>query len=1162
MYIPLRVHTPFSLAEGAIPIKDLARRCQDLGIPSVAVTDSGNLFGAFEFSKVIAAAGIQPLIGCTVSVKMDAMDPRHRSARTPLSSLNSDKLILIAKNEEGYKNLIKISSQGFRLNFQEKEGVQIPLSFIQDHGEHLIALTGGTEGAVARLLAAQSFDFAENYLLSLQQIFKDRLYVELTRQGIPLEDNSEDKLIDLAYAHKIPLVATNPAYFLEPSFYEAHEALLCIAEGKYILQEDRRKSSPHFALKTPEEMERLFADIPEAIENTLQIAERCAYRVRESAPQLPHFETSKGEKEELKYQAYEGLEIRLKTQVFTPSHTDEEKEAIRKTYRERLEYELGVIDQMGFNGYFLIVADFIQWAFAHDIPVGPGRGSGAGSVVAWVLKITGLDPIRFDLLFERFLNPERISMPDFDIDFCQERRDEVINYVIEKYGHERVAQIITFGKLQSRAVIRDVGRVLQMPYGQVDRLCKLIVTSPTTHISLQEAIDQEPQLQEERRKEESVDRLLSIGLKLEGLYRHASTHAAGVVISAKPLEEIVGLYFDPRSPMPVTQFNMKDVEAIGLLKFDFLGLKTLSVLQKTVQFLKQRNIDLNLDTIPLDDLKTYQLLHRMETVGIFQLESSGMRDVVGKLKPDRIEDIIALGALYRPGPMENIPQYIARRHGVEPVIYPHPLLEETLKETYGIAVYQEQVMKIAQVFAGYTLGGADILRRAMGKKIKTEMDAQRKIFVEGAAKNSVSEKEALAVFEQVEKFAGYGFNKSHAAAYAIISYQTAYLKANYPVEFMAASMAFDLNNTDKLTIFKQDLDRLEIPLLPPDINASVASFKVDQTSKGAPAIRYALGAIKNVGESAMEAVVQEREQKGAFKDIIDFSRRLDTKVINKRQLENLILSGAFDSLHANRRQLYENMDLILSHGGEAIQERVSMQGNLFGKGDQGTALPTLRLPETGRWSQVETLQKEFEAIGFYMTSHPLETYKSMMAKTYKIKASTIADYLSRNEGESIKMAGIIISKQERTSKTSGNRFAFVQLSDETGMFEVGFFSEQFTLYRDLLEPGTAVSLTISGRLEEGGVRLVAKSMDLLDKVLSQIPNHLVLKVRDLTALKALQNVLQTFQKGKSEITLLLDIGKGEIDVRLPDMYRIDEAQKTEIIDIPGVQEAYNVSNAN
>ena len=725
----------------------------------------------------------------------------------------------------------------------------------------------------------------------------------------------------------MPLVATNNAYFPDRDFYEAHDALLCIAQGRVVADPDRRRLTPHHYFRPAAEMRALFADLPEACDNTLVIARRCAFIPRFRKPILPAFNAAGGdagsdEPAALREAARSGLAARLAVPALASADPE--------PYRDRLEFELETIIQMGFAGYFLIVADFIQWAKRQGIPVGPGRGSGAGSVVAWALTITDLDPLRWGLLFERFLNPERVSMPDFDVDFCQDRRDEVIRYVQQKYGRDRVAQIITFGKLQARAVLRDVGRVLAMPYGQVDRLCKLVPNNPAHPVTLEQAIAGEPLLQQQRDSDEAVSRLIEIALRLEGLYRHASTHAAGVVIGDRPLSELVPLYRDPRSDMPVTQFNMKWVELAGLVKFDFLGLKTLTVLARCLELLEKRGVELDLTALPLDDPPTFDLLSHGDTVGVFQLEGAGMRDTLKKMRPDRFEDIIAVVSLYRPGPMENIPRYIAVKHGEEQPDYLHPRLEPILKETFGIMIYQEQVMQIAQVLAGYSLGGADLLRRAMGKKIQSEMDAQRQQFVAGATERGVERARAELIFDQMAKFAGYGFNKSHAAAYALVAYQTAYLKANHPVEFLAASMTLDLGNTDKLAHFRPELDRLRIRLLPPDINRSEVAFAVEtDPNTGNPAIRYALAAVKGVGAQAMADIVAERERNGPFRDLFDFAARLDTKSFNRRQFESLVKAGAFDCLDPNRAQSFAAAELLLRQASRAAEERESRQENLF-----------------------------------------------------------------------------------------------------------------------------------------------------------------------------------------------------------------------------------------
>lgn len=782
MFVHLRVHSAYSLLEGAIPVKKLIGLAQKYQMPAVAMTDTGNLFGAFEFSLAAREAGIQPIIGCQIQITSSS----ERKNET-------DTLVLLAQNEKGYKNLLKIVSYTY-LNGKEGDPPQIDFDTLSPWTEGLIALTGGLYGGLGKRLN-RGLDGRE-YVKTLQSLFMDRLYIELSRQGglTPEEEKIENKLIELAYAFNLPLVATNEAFFPDSSLYEAHDALLCIAEGTYVNETNRRRLTPDHSFKSPQEMEALFADLPEAITNTRVIAQRCSFLLTPINPILPSFPCG-NEVEELQKQARLGLEERLNRHVFAPEMQETEKLELREKYFKQLEYELNVIEGMNFPGYFLIVADFIKWAKAQHIPVGPGRGSGAGSVVAWSLTITDLDPLRFGLVFERFLNPERVSMPDFDIDFCQDRRDEVIRYVRDKYGADRVAHIITFGKLQARAVLRDVGRVLQMPYGQVDRICKLIPNNPAKPVNIEESLEVEPQLRQMVEQDPDVKHLINIAQQLEGLYRHASTHAAGVVIGDRPLDEMVPLYQDARSSLPATQYNMKYIEQAGLVKFDFLGLKTLTVIQTAVEYLKEGGIELDMLAIPLDDEKTFELLRRAETIGLFQFESSGMTDVVRKLRPDRFEEIIAIGALYRPGPMDYIPRYIACRHGEEKVTYLYPELEPILGETHGVIVYQEHVLRIAQDLAGYTLGGADLLRRAMGKKIKSEMDSQRKKFIDGILER-VGGKPATAkiLFDQIEKFASYAFPKAHAATYALITYQTAYLKAHYPVEYMAALMTLELNS--------------------------------------------------------------------------------------------------------------------------------------------------------------------------------------------------------------------------------------------------------------------------------------------------------------------------------------------------------------------------------
>src|SRR5436190_7450582 len=729
-FIHLRVHSAYSLSAGAIKIKELVQLCRGEAMPAVAITDSGNLFGALEFATSCAEAGIQPIIGCEIALAPNGAARNGRASNGNGHAAEPDRIVLLVQSESGYRNLMALVSRAF-LDGEAGAEPAVALADLALENDGLICLAGGAAGPVGRLLAEGQTEAAEATLLALKDIFPDRLYIELQRHGLPEEIRCEAGLVDLAYAHDLPLVATNDAYFPDREFYEAHDALLCIAQGRAVADDDRKRLTPEHYFRPAEEMRALFADLPEACENTLVIARRCAFIPQSRKPILPAFPLPEGVDEEsaLREAARDGLAARLAAPALDATDP--------QPYRERLEFELNTIIQMGFAGYFLIVADFIQWAKRQGIPVGAGRGSGDGSVVAWALTITDLDPLRFGLIFERFLNPERVSMPDFDVDFCQGRRDEVIRYVQQKYGRDRVAQIITFGKLQARAVLRDVGRVLGMPYGQVDRLCKLVPNNPAHPVTLAQAIASEPLLQEQRDADETVARLMTIALKLEGLYRHASTHAAGVVIGDRPLSELVPLYRDPRSDMPVTQFNMKWVELAGLVKFDFLGLKTLTVLARCSDLLAARGVELDLSVLPLDDPAAYELLARGDTVGVFQVEGAGVRDMLRKLRPDRFEDIVAANALYRPGPMENIPRYIAVKHGEEEPDYLHPALEGILKETYGVMTYQEQVMQIAQVLAGYSLGSADLLRRAMGKKIPAEMEAQRQLFFEGAAARGV-----------------------------------------------------------------------------------------------------------------------------------------------------------------------------------------------------------------------------------------------------------------------------------------------------------------------------------------------------------------------------------------------------------------------------------------
>jgi len=1157
-FIHLRVHTAYSLSEGAIRVKELPKLCIQHGMPAVAMTDTNNLFGGLEFSSALREKGIQPIIGCQLSVAVGAEARRMGAARPGQGAKEGDPVVLLAQNATGYGNLLRLLALAFGLEEAEPDP-HVALADLCENADGLILLTGGAGGPLGRLLLEGRREAAEAAAAQLHEAYGDRLYVELQRHGLESEATVEPALLALAQAQGLPIVATNDAYFAGPEMYEAHDALLCIAEGRHLSDTNRRRLTREHGFKSAAEMRAVFSDLPDAIENTVAIARRCAFAIETRKPMLPPYDCGEehGEEAAVRAAAAHGLEERLAGLALPPGATPE-------TYRERLEYELGVICSMGFAGYFLIVSDFIGWAKEHGIPVGPGRGSGAGSVVAWALQITDLDPLRFGLLFERFLNPERVSMPDFDIDFCQDRRDEVIRHVYEKYGHDRVAQIITFGKLQARAVLRDVGRVMGLPYGQVDKICKLVPNNPAKPVTLDEAVKAEPQLQAMIAEDESVSRLVDIARKLEGLYRHASTHAAGVVISDRALSELIPLYRDPRSPLLVTGFNMKWVEQAGLVKFDFLGLKTLTVLSQTLQLIRDgTGEEVDLARLPLDDRRTFDMLSRGDTVGVFQLESAGMRDALRKLKPDTFEDIIAVVALYRPGPMDNIPSYIKRKHGEEEPDWLHPSLEGILRETHGIMIYQEQVMQIAQVLSGYSLGGADLLRRAMGKKIKEEMDKQRAAFVEGAVGRGVRESKAKQIFEQVAKFAGYGFNKSHAAAYALIAYQTAWLKANHPLEFFAASMTLDLANSDKLNGFRQELGRLGIRLLPPDVNASDATFTVDRTASGGGdgegnggrgAIRYALQGVKTVGEPAARAVVEARREGGPFRSLADFARRIGGRGMNKRALENLARAGAFDTLDPNRRRVCESADAIGRAAAAAGTERDADQIGLFAGAPQQQA-PRLVLADVPDWPPMQRLAEELEAVGFYLSAHPLDSFA---ARLKRLKATRIADVLAAGRSGAVVLAGTVIGRKERTS-AKGSKYAFVQLSDTSGVFEVTVFSEVLAAERERLEPGSSLLLHTTAQFDGETARITVQRLEPLDRAMERLADGIELYLDSPTPLAQIREALAEAAPGRAQVRLIPWLGGGrEAEILLPQPLRLSAALVAHLRTIPGVRDIREV----
>jgi DNA polymerase-3 subunit alpha len=1148
-FVHLRMQSAYSMLEGAIQPEDIAKACRKAGLPAAGLADRGNMFAAMDFSYAAKDAGVQPIIGAMVAIE-------RPGSRTALTRPVFDWLVLFAQDIGGYGNLIWLVSQA-HLGADPTDDPHLMLADLDGRTDGLIALTGGADGALARLLAdGQPID---DYADALVRLFPGRLYVEISRSNDPIEQRSEPGLLRLAMARELPIVATNPVKFLDERVHIAHDALLCIANSAYVEAEDRQKSNPQHRMKSADEMRKLFADLPEALANTIVVAQRCAVAAPSRKPILPRMATDgQSESPALIAVAKAGLAKRLETLGISGDAAT--------PYTERLAFELGVINDMGFPGYFLIVADFIAWAKRQGIPVGPGRGSGAGSVVAWALTITDLDPLEHGLLFERFLNPDRVSMPDFDIDFCETRRIEVIKYVQERYGRDQVAQIITFGKMKARAVLKDVGRVLQMPYGQTDRLSKLVPSHPTDPWTLARTLgigkDKDgkrypgvPEFIAERDRDPKVRRLIEIALQLEGLPRHSSTHAAGVVIGDRSLSELVPLYRDPRSDMPVTQFEMKAVEKAGLVKFDFLGLKTLSVLDRAAKLLANRGVIVDWLELPRDDPAVYALLARADTVGVFQFESEGMRRALGQVRPDCFGDIVALGALYRPGPMDNIPSFAARKHGREEVELLHPLMEPILRETYGIIVYQEQVMQIARTLAGYSLGEADLLRRAMGKKIHAEMVAQKDLFAEGAAKNGIDKDIASAIFDLVLKFANYGFNKSHAAAYALVSFQTAWLKAHHPVEFFAASMAYDITNTDRLAAFTEDARRSGVRVLPPCINASQADFSVEAidgvkpgtaeaaaTDSGKYAVRYALAALKNVGEKAMEIVVAGRGP--GYPALPAFSKNVDPKLLNKRQLESLIAAGCFDGIEPNRAGVYLLAEAILGTAQAATAARESAQTALFGEStDQGLAM---LVPANANWTMAETMAQEKEAFGFYFSGHPVEAWRAVLdaqgAKSFAEVAALPAPAGGGRQG--VVMAGLIEDVRWRTPQTGkGNRYMLITLSDRSGQYVASCFDDDAQVRIEAIageSPSVLVQAELMWREGEDVPRVTLRGVTLLADMAKRARGRLVIALtepHEVAQLSAL--VAEAKGKGRGELVASVLTGAGLARLWLGRDYLLD-----------------------
>ena len=1114
-FVHLRQFSNYSLLESSFKINEIISLCKENKMPAISLTDKQNMFGAFEFSLEAQKNGIQPILG--INLELNKIENFNKPSN----------ILLLIKNHNGYKNVISLMSKFYN----SEENNFINFEDLQKFNEGLICLSGGIHGPIGKSALSNNISLAKKISNKLNNIYKNNFYIELTRSGLDEEKNIENFFLSLAKENNIPIVATNNNCFSDPSMHEATDALMCIKNNDKLSNNERVSMSKEFFFKPSSDMIKIFKDIPESISNTLIIAKKCSFMLEASQPRLPKFLSSViDENNELKKLAHEGL-----NKKFLQKETNN-KEYNKDKYIDRLNYEISIINKTGYSGYFLIVSDFISWAKKQNIPVGPGRGSGAGSLVAWTIGITDLDPIEYGLIFERFLNPDRVTLPDFDIDFCQEKRDEVLKYVVKKYGKKKVSQIITFGSLQSRNVVRDVGRVLQLPYNQVDSIAKIIPYNPANPISLSEAIENEDKLKEMKKDDDSISKLLNISLKLEGLYRHASTHAAGIVIGDEDLDKIIPFYKDdPKTGLPVTQFSMKFIEDAGLIKFDFLGLKTLTIINKTCELVNKNKNNIDLNKISLDDNNTFNLLKKGNTIGCFQLESKGVREYLKKLVPDRFEDIIAMISLYRPGPMEYIENYINRKHGKEDIIYLHPKLEPVLSETYGITIYQEQVMKIAQIIAGFSLSEADTLRWAMGKRKRSLMASLKKSFVEGCVKNNVKHHQAETIFKQVETFAGYGFNKSHAAGYALIAYQTAFLKANFPVEFMTASMNYELNNTDKINRYLEDLKSMNINILKPNINFSKSIFNIE-ISNNKKSIRYGLTALKNVGSSSTSKIVNERIKNGKFKDINDFCKRLNDENINIRQLEFLIKSGSFDDLERNRSKLFNNVNKIVQvvrdNGKNLNQENLFMDTS-----DSGNVINFDF--KTKEWGKSVELNNEYEALGFYLTQHPLEDFKVFLKKnnflTYQDIENSIVN-LKNDEKRFYKIAALPVDMKERTSK-KGNKYAYVQFSDNTAYFEAIVFSDILNTSSELIKNHNLLLITLEVSKEENNISLRVQDVISLKKFINESSNKINILIDEKIDLKNLKNNLDKYKSEEgSKVNLLINRKNKLINISIKGKY--------------------------
>ena len=1113
-FIHLRSQSSYSLAESALKISKLTQLAKEYRMPAIAITDNNNMFGALEFSIECINNGIQPIIGSSVNF----LDIKNKN--TP-SQIN-----FLVMSEIGYKNLVYLSSIS---HTSSNNLIGVHVKDLENHSEGLICYIGGEYNPLLFLNFQNKENSIFKFIKYFKNLYKENFLFEIQRIQDPKIDEFESQFLKYSQDFKIPLIASNNIKFENPNDFNAHDALLCIAQKSTINQNNRITSNPELYFKSSDQMREIFYDIPEVIENNYFVSMKCNYFPREINPKLPKFliDSSISETEMLTNKSREGLNLRFKEKNISFTN---------KIYNDRLEYELNIINRMGYAGYFLIVADFVNWAKDKDIAVGPGRGSGAGSLVAWSLTITDLDPLEYDLLFERFLNPERVSMPDFDIDFCQNRRDEVIDYVNKKYGKDCVAHIITFGTLASRAAFRDVGRVLEIPYSEVDQFAKLIPYNPANPLSLEESINSDNSLKEIVSNDERISNVVDISLKLEGLHRHASTHAAGVVIGDSKIINNVPLYKDPNTSVNATQFSMKYVEKAGLIKFDFLGLTTLSIIQDTTKLINKNNKDFNLKLISKNDKETFRQLSKGEATGIFQLESNGMSSVLRQLQPDKFEEIIAVVALFRPGPMDNIPSFCNRKHGREKIEYLHPLLEKVLKETYGIIVYQEQVMQIAQVLSNYSLGEADLLRRAMGKKIQKEMDAQKNRFIEGAKSNKINLNEASKIFDLVNKFAGYGFNKSHAAGYALLAYQTAYLKTNFPYEFMTATLNYAIDRTDRIILLKKELARLNIEFKKPDINFSNAEFSIEK-NRQTKSIRFGLAAIKGVGIKSMNLLVEERNKNGPYLDIIDFMSRVSGEVINKRQLEKLIQAGSFDGIESNRAKIFINVpNFVEIYGG--IKEDNINQSLLFEETKISFNDNNLFEQNISEWNSSFLLKNELEVIGFYFSDHPTSLYPK-----HYFEQNEIIDWKDFEYNKDIKNArivGSILDIKERSNR-DGKKYAFLTVSTLESQIEFSIFSNKLSEFRHLIKEGNVLLFSIDITRDNENLRLIVKKIEDFEHTFQNQKKKINIYVQPDTERKLINSLFKKSDKSNLnnyELYLYMNKGKKLIAIDFSKKYQI------------------------